>query len=165
MRIQALSSSVQDLHRRPSAAEDRTSPATVVLQPRRPPYFCGGFDEDVYVWTSIVDRWFSAIQGEPSRQLTFIVSLLRGVAYEWYLHYETRTGCPGDWTTLRRAMLERFGMSIHAEKARAGLYRLKQDKTDCLAVCSCYLSHIWLNWEIMMSRTISHILFLDYVQK
>ena len=49
------------------AAEDRASPATVVLQPRRPPYFCGGFDEDVYVWTSIVDRWISAIQGEPSR--------------------------------------------------------------------------------------------------
>ena len=52
--------------RRPSAAEDRASPATVVLQPRRPPYFCGGLDEDVYVWTSLVDRWFSAIQGEPS---------------------------------------------------------------------------------------------------
>ena len=38
------------------AAEDRVSPATMALQPCRPPYFCGGFDEDVYVWTSIVSR-------------------------------------------------------------------------------------------------------------
>ena len=97
----------------------------MVLQPRRPPYFCGGIDDDVHVWTSIVDRWLSAIQGEPSGQLTFIVSLLRGAAYEWYLHYETRTGCPGDWTTLRHAMLERFGTSIRAEKARAGLIPAK----------------------------------------
>ena len=85
------------------AAEDRASPANVALQPRRPPYFCGGLDEDVYVWTSIIDRWLEAVQDEPSRQLTFIVSLLRGVAYEWYQHFETRTGCPGDWTTMRRA--------------------------------------------------------------
>ena len=104
------------------AANDRASPVTVVLQPRRPPYFCGGIDDDVHVWTAIVDHWLSAIQGEPSVQLTFIVSLLRGAAYEWYLHYETHTGCPGDWTTLRHAMLERFGTSIRAEKARAGLY-------------------------------------------
>ena len=106
---------------RPSAAEDRASPATVALHPRRPPYFCGGQDEDVHVWTSIISRWLEAVQGEPSKQMTFVVSLLRGAAYEWYLHYKTRTGCPGDWTTLSLAMLERFGSSIHAEKARAGL--------------------------------------------
>ena len=64
------------------AAEDRASPATVALHLRRPPYFYGGLDEDVYVWTSIVSRWFNTIQGEPSRQLTYVVSLLRGVAYE-----------------------------------------------------------------------------------
>ena len=48
------------------AANDRASPATVVLQPRKPPYFCGGIDDDVHVWTAIVDRWLSGIQGEPS---------------------------------------------------------------------------------------------------
>ena len=37
------------------AANDRASPANVALQPRRPPYFCGGLDEDVHVWTSMVD--------------------------------------------------------------------------------------------------------------
>ena len=31
------------------AANDRASPATVVLQPHRPPYFCGGIDNDVHV--------------------------------------------------------------------------------------------------------------------
>ena len=41
--------------RRP-AAEGRASPTTVALHPRRPPYFYGGQDEDVYVWTSIVSR-------------------------------------------------------------------------------------------------------------
>ena len=141
------------------AGEDRASPATVVLQPRRPPYFCGGFDEDVYVWTSIVDRWFSAIQGEPSRQLTFIVSLLRGVAYEWYLHYETRTGCPGDWTTLRRAMLERFGTSIRAEKARAGLYRLKQDKMTVLQYAHAFESYLAQLGDYDESYYLAHFIF------
>ena len=49
------------------AAKDLASPATVVLQPRRPPYFFGGIDDDVHVWTAIVDRWLRAIQGEPSQ--------------------------------------------------------------------------------------------------
>ena len=144
---------------RPSAAEDRASPATVVLQPRRPPYFCGGLDEDVYVWTSLVDRWFSAIQGEPSRQLTFIVSLLRGVAYEWYLHYETRTGCPGDWTTLRHAMLERFGTSIRAEKARAGLYQLKQDKMTVLQYAHTFESYLAQLGDYDESYYLTHFIF------
>ena len=78
------------------ATDDRASPAKVALHPRRPPYFCGGLDDDVHVWTSIVDRWLNASLGEPSQQLTFVVSLLRGAAYDWYRHYETRTGCPGD---------------------------------------------------------------------
>ena len=38
------------------AASDRASPAKVALYPRRPPYYSGGLDEDVHVWTSIVDR-------------------------------------------------------------------------------------------------------------
>ena len=101
---------------RNAAAEDRASPAMVALQPRRPPYYSGGLDEDVYTWTSIVDRWLGTVKGEPSRQLTFVVSLLRGAAYDWYHHYETRTGCPGNWTTLRLAMLERFGTSIPCRK-------------------------------------------------
>ena len=104
----------------------------MALHPRRPPYFCGGLDDDVHVWASIVDRWLDASQGEPSQQLTFIVSLLRGAAYDWYRHYETRTGCPGDWTTLRHAVLDRFGTTICAEKARAGIYRLRQDKMTVL---------------------------------
>ena len=108
------------------------SPAKVALHPRRPPYFCGGLDEDVHVWTSIVDRWLDASQGEPSQQMTFVVSLLRGATYDWYRHHETRTGCPGDWTTLRRAVLERFGTTIRAEKARAGIYRLRQGSMSVL---------------------------------
>ena len=152
------SSSAASSSRRP-AAEDRPSPATVVLQPRRPPYFCGGFDEDVYVWTSIVDRWFNAIQGEPTRQLTFIVSLLRGTAYEWYLHYETRTGCPGDWTTLRRAMLERFGTSIRAERARAGLYQLKQNEMTVLQYASAFESYLAQIGEYDESYYLIHFIF------
>ena len=127
---------------RGNAAMVHASPATVVLQPRRPPYFCGGLDEDVHVWTSIVDRWLGAIQGEPSTQMTFIVSLLRGAAYDWYQHFETRTGCPGDWTTLRRAMLERFGTSIRAEKARAGIYRLRQGNMTVLQYSDAFESYL-----------------------
>ena len=130
---------------RGNAAIDHASPATVVLQPRRPPYFCGGLDEDVHVWTSIVNRWLGTIRGEPSAQLAFIVSLLRGAAYDWYQHFETRTGCPGDWTTLRRAMLERFGMSIRAEKVRSGIYRLRQGNMTVLQYADTfesYLAHI-----------------------
>ena len=45
---------------------------------------------------------------------------------------ETHTGCPGDWTTLCHAMLERFGSSIHAGKARAALLQMTQDKMTVL---------------------------------
>ena len=114
------------------AVEDCVSPATVALHPRRPPYFAGGFDEGVYVWTSIVSRWLEAVQGEPSTQLTYVVSLLRGTAYEWFSHMETRTGCPGDWTTLRHAMLARFGSSIRASRARATLLQMTQGEMTVL---------------------------------
>ena len=125
-----------------TAEEKNTSPVQVALQPRRPPYYCGGIDNDVHVWTSIVDRWLDAIRGESSAQLTFIVSLLRGAAYEWYLQYETRTRCPGDWTTLRQAMLERFGSSIRVEKARAGIYQLRQDKMTVLQYVDAFESFL-----------------------
>ena len=52
--------------RRFSAAEDRASPAIAALHPRRPPYFCGDADDDIHVWTSIVDGWLSTVRGEPS---------------------------------------------------------------------------------------------------
>ena len=54
-------------------------------------------------------------------QLTYVVSLLRGAALEWYTTLETFTRCPGDWTTLHQAMLEHFGLSIHAGKACAAI--------------------------------------------
>ena len=47
--------------RRSPVAEDRASPATVALHPQRPPCFCGGVDEDVHVWTSIVNRWLDTV--------------------------------------------------------------------------------------------------------
>ena len=118
------------------------SPVKVALQPRRPPYFSGGYDEDVHTWTSIVTRWLDAIQGEPIAQLTFVVSLLRGAAYDWYQHYETRTGCPSDWTTLCLALLQRFGTSIRAEKARGGLYQLRQDNMTVLQYADAFESRL-----------------------
>ena len=128
--------------RRPAAAEDRTSPATVALHPRRPPYFCGRKDDDVHVWTSIIDRWLSTVQGKPSMQLTYVVSLLRGAAIEWYTLMETRTGCPGDWTMLRHAMLERFGSSIRAGKARAALLQMTQGKMPVLEYFDAFESYL-----------------------
>ena len=38
------------------AVEDRASPATVALHSHRPPYFAGGENEDVHVWTSIISH-------------------------------------------------------------------------------------------------------------
>ena len=59
-RDQSTSQRVTSSSGRP-AAEDHASPAMVALHPRRPPYFCGGQDEDVHVWMSIVTRWLDAI--------------------------------------------------------------------------------------------------------
>ena len=121
---QPVASSLQ----RATAVEDRASPVIAALHPCRLLYFCRGVDDDVHVWTSIVDRWLRAVQGEPSMQLTYVVSLLRGTTFKWYTSMETHTGRPGDWTTLRHAMLERFGLSIHAKKARAALLQMTQGK-------------------------------------
>ena len=114
----------------------------VALHPRRPPYFCGGVNDDVHVWTSIVDRWLRAVQGEPSTQLTYVVSLLRGAAFEWFSSMETRTGCPGDWIALRQAMLACFGSSIHAKKARAALLQMTQDKMTVLESFDAFESYL-----------------------
>ena len=114
----------------------------VALHPRRPPYFCGGLDDDVHVWTSIVSRWLEAVRGEPSTQLTYVVSLLRGAAFEWYSSMETCTGCPGDWTTLRHAMLERFGSSVRAGKARAALLQMTQGKMTVLEYFDAFESYL-----------------------
>ena len=58
------------------------------------------------------------------------------------MQYETRTGCPGDWTTLRQAMLKRFGSSIRVEKARAGIYQLRQDKMSVLQYAEAFESFL-----------------------
>ena len=65
-------------------------------------------------------------------QLTYVVSLLRGAAIEWYNSMETCTGCPDDWTTSCQAMLEQFGSSICTKKARAALLQLTQGKMTVL---------------------------------
>ena len=117
---------------RKQALEDQASPTTAVLQPRKPPCFSGQSNEDVHVWTSIIDRWLGYTQGEKIQQLTYIVSLLREHAYEWYSSYETQIGCPGDWETLKIAMPKRFGLSIRVNKARAMFLQLTQDKMTVL---------------------------------
>ena len=75
-------------------------------------------------------------------QLTYIVSLLRGAAFEWFSSIETRTGCPGDWTTLRHAMLACFGLSICAKKARAALLQITQDKMTILEYFDAFESYL-----------------------
>ena len=55
---------------------------------------------------------------------------------------ETRTGCPGDWTTLRHAMLERFGSSIRARKARAALLQITQGKMTVLEYFDAFESYL-----------------------
>ena len=87
------------------------------------------------------------------------MSLLRGAAYEWYMYYETRIGCPGDWTTLRRAMLERFGTSIRAEKARAGLYQLRQDKMSVLHYADAFESFLAQIGDYDESQYLVHFIF------
>ena len=105
---------------------------TVALHPCKPPCFCGDVDDDVHIWTSIISHWLSTVQGEPSKQLTYVVSLPRGAAFEWYTSMEACTGCPGDWTTLCHAMLDRFGSSIRAKKARPALLQMMQGKMTVL---------------------------------
>ena len=120
------------------AVEDHASPAIAVLHQHRPSYFSGGANNAVHVWTSIVHRWLNTVQGDPSKQLTYVVSLLRGAAFEWFSSVETRTGFPSDWTMLRQAMLERFGSSIPAKKARAALLQLTQDKMTVLQYADAF---------------------------
>ena len=117
-------------------------PATPVLHLHRPSYFSGAQDDDVHAWTLIVNRWLNNVQGEPSRQLTYVVSLLRRAAFEWYSSMETSIGCPCDWTTLRQAVLERFGSSIRVEKACAALLQLMQDKMTVLQYADAFESYL-----------------------
>ena len=75
-------------------------------------------------------------------QLIYAVSLLRGAAFEWYILMEMRTGCPGNWTTLRHAMLERFGSSIRVKKAHATLLQMTQGKMIVLQYFDAFESYL-----------------------
>ena len=55
---------------------------------------------------------------------------------------EMRTGCPGDWTTLRHAMLERFGLSIHVGKARVALLQMTQNQITVLEYFNAFESYL-----------------------
>ena len=83
-----------------------------------------------------------AVQGEPSKQLTYVVSLLRGAVFEWFSSVETHTGYPSDWTTLDHAMLERCGSSIHAKKERAAFLQHTQDKMTVLQYADAFESYL-----------------------
>ena len=89
---QSTSQLIASSSRRSPATKDCTSLATATVHLHRLPYFCGGANYDVHVWTSIVNRWLRAVRGEPSTLLTYIVSLLREAAFEWFSSIETRTG-------------------------------------------------------------------------
>ena len=75
-------------------------------------------------------------------QLTYVVSLVRGVAFEWYSQYETQSGCLGDLTTLHQAMLERFGLSICAEKACAALLQMMQSNMTVMQYADAFESSL-----------------------
>ena len=75
-------------------------------------------------------------------QLTYVVSLLGGATFEWYTTLETHTGCPGYWTTLHQAILERFGLSIRVEKARAALLQMTQGKMTVLQYADAFESYL-----------------------
>ena len=55
---------------------------------------------------------------------------------------ETHTGCPGDWTTLRHAMLACFGSSVRAGKARAALLQMTQGKMTVLEYFDAFESFL-----------------------
>ena len=53
-------------------------------KPREPPTFSGRLKEDVHQWTAIVTQYFTLVSATDQQQLTYVVSLLRGNAIEWY---------------------------------------------------------------------------------
>ena len=111
-----------------------------IVHPRRQ-WFCTRADRHIFLEhrTTIstyghlsLNVGWGPIQGEPSMYLTYIVSLLRGAAFEWYSSFETRIGCPGHWATLYQAMLEQFGSLIRAIKVCVALLQLMRDKMTVL---------------------------------
>ena len=70
------------------------------------------------------------------------MSLLRGAAFDWFSNVEMRIGCPSDWATLRQAMLERFGSSIHSKRARVVALQFTQDKMIVLQYADAFESYL-----------------------
>ena len=60
---------------------------------------------------------------------------------------------------MRHAMLERFGTSIRIEKARAGLYRLKQDKMTVLQYAHLFESYLAQLGDYDESHYLAHFIF------
>ena len=60
---------------------------------------------------------------------------------------------------LRLAMLERFGSSIRAKKARTGLQQLKQDKMTVLQYADAFESYLAQLGEYDESYYLTHLIF------
>ena len=117
------------------AAEDRASPVTVALHPRKPPYFYGGLDEDVYVWTSIVSHWFEyrsgrALEAVDIRGVTAERSSLLMVSALRDAYWVSRRL---DNTASRHAGALWFVNSCKKGTSWFTTAEARQD--DCLAVC------------------------------
>ena len=55
---------------------------------------------------------------------------------------ETHTGCLDDWTELCQAMLERFGLSIRADKACAALLQMTEGNMTVLQYADVFESYL-----------------------
>ena len=100
-------------------------------KPREPPTFSGRLKEDVHQWTAIVNQYFTLISGTSQQQLTYVVLLLRGNAFEWY-NTEMKKDNPGDWKSLSEALILRFGSKARSQRAWLRILQLKQDKDEVL---------------------------------
>ena len=63
--------------------------------------------------------------------MTYVVSLLRGNAFEWY-NTEMKKDNPGDWKSLSEVLILRFGSKARSQRAWLRILQLKQDKDEVL---------------------------------
>ena len=71
------------------------------------------------------------VPGTDQQQLTYVVSLLRDNAIEWY-NAEVKKDDPKDRKSLSEVVILRFGSTARSKRALLKIMQLEQDQDDVL---------------------------------
>ena len=87
------------------------------IKPKDPPVLTGKSSDDVEVWVQQVDNYLQLLGGSDSMQVSYVGTLLQGIAQLWFQHECSAGRRPDSWQELAIALCDRFSNTTKADQA------------------------------------------------